>query len=331
MNKVIKNLFGLFLVAVVAIMPLQGMENKVGQGVEASAANVAQEISLLDQILELAGRVLEAEDNKSRSVAKKELAHLIGSKELSIKIKELIKDDVAIIQKTTNKTIEASQEAYNHLLDVIASINAQANVIVITQQATRMVQNAPEGEKLAVMQLAYQKIQKATKAAQNIAISVYSGAKGMVTRPVNYVFGKEDSTAKTAFYATVGVLVLASGAYGSYRYGVDATDKRLSSPIRFLTQELDSEVQKNLTFLESVLAGYKEYFSTVSDEKERFEQQLYLVRYPAEENIFMAKYMKVLKDYRETRDLIKKFEDMIANKKTWREASVKKFRNFFAK
>jgi hypothetical protein len=79
-----------------------------------------------------------------------------------------------------------------------------------------MVHNAPEGEKMGMMQLAYQKIQEATQAAQDMASRAYVGAKGMVTRPVNYVFGEESSNAKTAFYATVGVLVLA-GAYALYR------------------------------------------------------------------------------------------------------------------
>src|SRR5258708_3916706 len=132
LNKVIKNLCGIFLVAVVAIMLLKGIVNKVSKSVEAPAAHVDQEDLLLDKIVEQAAHVVGAEDNKSRSVAKKELGRLMGSKELDTKIKELIKDDVAVIQKTTDKTAEASQKAYNHVLNVIASIDAQANVIVVT-------------------------------------------------------------------------------------------------------------------------------------------------------------------------------------------------------
>src|ERR1700689_4540855 len=53
---------------------------------------------------------------------------------------------------------------------------------------------------------------------QGFAVRMYAKAQRMVTAPVDYVFGEESSYAKTAFYGVVSAAVLATGAYGVYRY-----------------------------------------------------------------------------------------------------------------
>ena len=203
MKNMINRIFGLLLIAAVAVAtPLHGMK-KTAKKIETPIERVAQEVSLLDQIMEQAEKVINAENKKAKYAAHKNITTLMNNKNLDTKIKELISGDIGIIQ---GQTLEKSQKAYDHLLEIVAQINAQANVIAVTAQATELIENAPEAEKPGMMRWAYQKIQEATQAAQS-----------MITTPVNYVFGEESSSAKTAFYATVGAFML----YGTYQYGGD--------------------------------------------------------------------------------------------------------------
>lgn len=53
---------------------------------------------------------------------------------------------------------------------------------------------------------------------QNAAQNTYIKAKKLITTPINYIFGEEDSDAKTAFYAAVGTFFLGTGAYWLYTH-----------------------------------------------------------------------------------------------------------------
>jgi hypothetical protein len=65
-----------------------------------------------------------------------------------------------------------------------------------------------------------------TEKKQNFA----ARAQRVITAPVDYIFGEESSYAKTAFYGVVGTAIVATGAYGVYRYFYE----------KALTQELEA-------------------------------------------------------------------------------------------
>lgn len=85
-------------------------------------------------------------------------------------------------------------------------------------QATEMVQNASPEDLEETIAQANQKIKDAQQQEQGFVKRMYTKAKRFVTAPVDYVFGEEASYAKTAFYAAVGLAVLAVGTYGAYKY-----------------------------------------------------------------------------------------------------------------
>jgi hypothetical protein len=216
MKKLINVFFAVFLGAVAVIgQPLYGKQRQT-KSVEASIKRVDKEMSLLDQIIEQANIVVDGTDQKARSQAKKELIRLMKNKDLDVKIKDVIKDDIEVIKNP--KTKREQHEARIRLLNTYAKINTQANVVEAIAEATAMVKNASPEELDAVIAQAKQKIEAAEQEQQGIMARWYAKAKRMVTAPVNYVFGEESSYAKTAFYATVGLAILAAGGYAAYRY-----------------------------------------------------------------------------------------------------------------
>jgi hypothetical protein len=209
MKKMLNRIFGILLIAATAVgMPLHGI-NKERAGVEAPLEHVAREVSILDHIVEQAGKVVQAKTNKVRLAAKEKLTTLMNNEDLDDTIKEAIIVDIEVINDSPIQTIK--QKAYAHLLEAVKEINVQAEAIAVTEQATDLIKNAPEEERPGIIQRAYQKIQEATEYA-----------KSMITTPVNYVFGKESSDAKTAFYAMVGASYLAAYVIGM-KIGVRGT------------------------------------------------------------------------------------------------------------
>jgi hypothetical protein len=208
--------FVIFLYVVGVIQPLHGGQAVI-ETVQMSIEKVDKEMSLLDQIIEQANIIVDGVDQKSRAQAKRELISLMKRKDLDAKIKDAINDDIEIIKKP--KTKRALHAARIRLLNTYTKINSQANVVDTLAEATAMVKNAsPENLEETVAQ-AKEKVEKAEKEQQSTMGQWYAKAKRVVTAPVDYVFGEESSYAKTAFYAAVGLAVLAAGAYGMYQYG----------------------------------------------------------------------------------------------------------------
>ncbi|HSC25278.1 MAG TPA: hypothetical protein VLB80_03635 [Candidatus Babeliales bacterium] len=136
-------------------------------------------IFFLDQIMENAQLIVKSSDLKSRQEAKIELAELLQGEALDEKIKLAIKNDIQIIQQTTDKNIQASQEAYTRLVDITNQIKAQAaHIIAATKEAIKKAQ---------------QKIEDAKQNQQSMIEYLYSRVKGFVTTPLNYVFGQKES------------------------------------------------------------------------------------------------------------------------------------------
>jgi len=113
------------LVITVGSASLHGMKSRVRK-VESPIERVTKEVSLLDQIMEQAKLIVEFEGPKSLLEAKKQLISLMNSKELDVKIKNVIKDDVEIIKETTEANRKLSQEAYDRLIIIVKQIGRRS-------------------------------------------------------------------------------------------------------------------------------------------------------------------------------------------------------------
>lgn len=213
--KNIKNIIPLMFLALnISLYPSQSVPE--AQNTQEIAEQIDKKISLLDQIMAQASIIADS-SNKTMAVrAKKELTRLMQNPTLSIHLKDMIKDDIQTIK--TAKTSTELTNAYQRLLDTYEKINAKAFTIETIIEATEMVKNAsPENLQETITQ-AQQKIKDAQQEEQGLMGRVYSKVKRFVTTPVDYVFGKEESYAKTAFYAAVGLAVVAASTYGMLRY-----------------------------------------------------------------------------------------------------------------
>ncbi len=220
----LKNIpFGIFFLLTVVAQESHSAQAVI-KTAQISAEKVDKEMSLLDQIIEQANRVVDGADQRIRNQAKKELISLMKRKDLDAKIKDAISDDIEIIKKSKAKG--ELHAARIRLLNTYTKINSQANVVETIAEATAMVKNAsPENLEETIAQ-AKEKIEKAEEEQQSTMGRWYAKAKRMVTAPVDYVFGEESSYAKTAFYGTVGLAFLAAGAYGVYQYGSGNEEQR---------------------------------------------------------------------------------------------------------
>src|SRR5579872_4539962 len=98
MKKMINRIFGVLLIATVAaIIPLHGIPKKTTT-VEVPVEHVTKEISLLNQIVEQAEKVVNAKTKKAHSIARAKLVQLMHNKNLDTKIKDAINEDIEIIQ-----------------------------------------------------------------------------------------------------------------------------------------------------------------------------------------------------------------------------------------
>src|SRR5258708_37679451 len=73
-------------------------------------------------------------------------------------------------------------------------------------------------KKLGTMSWLYKKMQESGQSAKNAAQRAYAGAKSVATAPVNYVFGKEESKAKTNFYNAAKQWALLAALLGAQAY-----------------------------------------------------------------------------------------------------------------
>ena len=218
--KNLKNILGLLFLALgMTGQSLHGAQAQT-KSVDASVKRVDKEMSLLGQIVEQVDIIVDGTDQEARIQARKELKELMKSKDLDETVKNAIKDDIRIIKSPTTKTKRAFHEARIRLLNTYAKIDSQANVVEAIAHATKMVENASPEELDAVIVEA-KKMVEAAEEEQGFSARMYAKAKRMVTAPVNYVFGEESSTAKTAFYAAVGLAVFAAGAYAIHQYKFD--------------------------------------------------------------------------------------------------------------
>jgi len=218
----LKNIsFGIFLL--LAVVTQSYGAQAVVKTAQISAEKVDRKMSLLDQIIEQANMVVDGTDQKIRHQAKRELVSLMKRKDLDVKIKDAIQDDIEAIKNA--KTKRALHAARIRLLNTYTKINSQANVVETIAEATAMVKNAaPENVEETIAQ-AKEKIEKAEEEQQSTMGRWYAKAKRMVTAPVDYVFGEESSYAKTAFYGAIGVAALAAGAYGMYNLSEQSSPK----------------------------------------------------------------------------------------------------------
>lgn len=204
---------------------------------------VDKKMSVLDQIVAQATIIVDSFNQIARVHAKKELMRLMKSKDLSIQIKDLIQNDIEII-----KTAKAQDElniAYQKLLDTYKKINTQADGIETIIEATVMVENAsPESLQETIAQ-AQQKIEDVQQEEQGFLTRMYNKAKRFGTVPVDYIFGKEASYAKNAFYAAVGLAVITAGTYGMYQYGVNDPTNVLVPGLSFMMRKDNPENVKS--------------------------------------------------------------------------------------
>lgn len=210
MRAIGKNFLWIFLMAGVTGTVYCEQE---GKKTEAILKKVDKEMSLLGQIIEEVDVIVDSTDQSERTQAKKQLKHLMENKDLDEKIKDAIQNDIEIIKKFKTKTKKELHEARQRLFIIDDQINSQANVIDAIAQATKMIENASPEELEQVIAQAKEKIEQAEAEKQGLLARIYTQAKRMVTAPVNYVFGEESSSAKTAFYATVGFAVTAAAGY----------------------------------------------------------------------------------------------------------------------
>lgn len=126
-----------------------------------------------------------------------------------------------------------------------------------------MVQNTSPDELKETIEQAQQKIEDAKQKEQGFMGRMYSKAKRFVTAPVDYVFGKEESYLKTAFYAAVGLAVVAAATYGGYQYGVNDPANVLVPGLSFMTRKDDPENLKS-AFVGS-LESLRDLQETIND------------------------------------------------------------------
>lgn len=238
MKKLMNAAFGMFLTALMVSAPLHGVRARVKK-VEAPIERVTKGVSALEQIMDQVKLIVEFEDPTALAHAKKQLTSLMGNKALNPKIKDVIKEDIEIVEKTTESSRKAAQEAYDRLNVVAKQVEAQANVVAAIEEGAALVKNAPKDAKEEAIKTAQEKIEKAQE-EQGWLQYLYTGAKRIITAPVNYVFGEESSKAKTAFYATVGAAVLAAGAYGVSSYRVT------SDPMKNVNKLVRDRLESNL-------------------------------------------------------------------------------------
>lgn len=179
---------------------------------------VDKEMSLLDQIIEHVNTLMGPVTPRTSSRIKKELTRLVNHEDLDAKIKEAIAGDIEIIKNP--KTKPERRAAYDRLLEVYKTINAQAHVVETVAEATEMVKNASPEEIEEAIKKAKEKIKKAEEWEQSTMGRMYKRAQEMVAVPVDYVFGEEDSWAKHRFYDAAKIAMAAAAAYAAYR-GVD--------------------------------------------------------------------------------------------------------------
>lgn len=214
--KKLKNIIGIsFLSLVLGVLPLQGSQGV--QSAEIAVEQVDKKMSLLDQIMQQVQITITSEDKTTRQQAKKELTRLMKHKDLDATIKKAIESDIKVIKNPLTRS--ESDAAYQRLLSTYKKVNARANIVDATVEATEMVQNASPEDLEETIAQAKQKIEEAEQEEQGFMARMYTKAKRFVTAPVDYVFGKEASYAKTAFYAAVGFAVAAAGAYVYKTYG----------------------------------------------------------------------------------------------------------------
>ena len=159
--------------------------------VEAPIELVTKGVSALDQIMDQVKLIVEFEDPTSLSHAKKQLISFMNSKALNPKIKDVIKDDIEIIElHYRNASRKAARQAYDRLKVVAKQVEAQANVVAAIEEGAALVKNAHNDEKAEAIRVAQEKIKEAQE-EQGWLQYLYTGAKRVITAPVNYVFGKK--------------------------------------------------------------------------------------------------------------------------------------------
>lgn len=224
--KNIKNTIGLLFVTAILFNQALPVSQEI-QNAEVAVEQVDKKMSLLDQIMQQVHIIVTSEDKSVRLHAKKELTRLMKHTGLDLTIKEAIESDIEIIKSLLIPS--ELDAAYQRLVNTYNKINAQANIVDATIEAIEMVENASPEELAETIEQAKQKIEQAEQ-EQGFLGRMYTKAKRLVTAPVDYVFGKEASYAKTAFYTAVGLAVLAVGGYGVYQYananGKIFTEKR---------------------------------------------------------------------------------------------------------
>lgn len=120
-----------------------------------SEDNVALRIDLLRQIVMKASLLAKSEDRKIgftwnpsdeeiREMGKKGLSQLMGSNLLDTAIRNAIMPDIQVLLDTTDKTLEASQKAYERLLITIEGVDKEGtSIIAMIKQGKELVQNTP--------------------------------------------------------------------------------------------------------------------------------------------------------------------------------------------
>lgn len=106
---------------------------------------------------------------------------------------------------------------------------------------------------------------------QGFVLRIYDKAQCIVTVPVNYVFGEENSLAKKTFYVVVGGSILSLGGYSLYRYfygnvisKIEECQKQAEVKVEKLDEEAEARIVQQEMLEQQVARDLKLYRSLVA-------------------------------------------------------------------